>query len=45
MSDIDDKKVVKENYLLECNGSSVFTRVASYLKWIEETIGGPEEHC
>ena len=40
-----DDEVIKDNKIFLCNGLAYFTRVGYYLKWIEETIGGQEDHC
>ena len=38
-------QIIREGHLILCNGPAFYTRVGYYLKWIEETIGGQEDHC
>ena len=40
-----EASVFKDPLYVLCIGPTYFTRVGYYLKWIEETIGGQEEHC
>lgn len=38
-----DYAVFKDDYIIQCNGKSFFTRVGYYIKWIESVIG--DKHC
>ena len=40
-----DESVVKGDNQVFCNGPAYFTRIGNYSNWIEETIGGSNEHC
>ena len=40
-----DDEEMEDGHLVACIGPSYYTRVGHFLKWIEDTIGGPDEHC
>ena len=40
-----DDELIKDGIEYYCNGPIYYTRVGYYLKWIEEVVGGPENHC
>ena len=40
-----EEEVIKDDYMVLCNGPVFYTRVGHYLNWIEETIGGSKDHC
>ena len=40
-----NNNIFKDHLIFYCTGPTIYTRVGYYLKWIEEVVGGTEEHC